>query len=144
MANAPPGRRRSLDALVRPLKWTAGAVSGFLSAALTPGERRQSIGDRWRAQWLQWVRRLLETGAGGAADLHEIRTALLGRTKNEVVALLGPPPATSAQPLPATAGSFWGAQTWYYPLSESRRCAVAITFSTNTVQSVESLSGPPL
>jgi hypothetical protein len=73
--------------------------------------------------------------------LSPLRQQLLGRTRGQIISLMGPPPATSAQPHPDARAPYWHADTWYYP-PKAGRPAIAITFEQDIACSLDPLSGP--
>lgn len=64
--------------------------------------------------------------------LDDVRTTVLGQTSRRVTALFGPPPAATSSPT----------QTWYYPLAEFRRTAMAISFADDRAVRVEFFTAP--
>jgi hypothetical protein len=130
-----------------PLHWVRGFFHGFLAAVSESPQQRQHAVQRWRDRWQHWVLQLAAPHASGGIDfpgagsLEPLRSALRGRPRGEVAAMLGPPPATSARPTAAT-GAYWYADTWYYPLQTPRRHAIAITFEHDHVSAVEHLASP--
>lgn len=132
-----------------PFHWMWGFVRGFLSAPIGPtAEQRHEAEERWKHRWQQWVGRMIgpegEEGTDfpASGNLQPLRDSLLGRQKGDVVAMLGPPPATSAQPVAVQSGTYWYADTWYYPLHRPRQHAIAVTFVEGVCSSVEHLVGP--
>ena len=109
------------------LAWLMGAVDGFLTTVMMP----VSVRRRWKRghfvrRWQFWVGRMIDDAPPGAV-LSRLRRWLLGRTRGQVISMLGPPPATSAQPHPAARAPYWHADTWYYP-PKAGRPAIGITF----------------
>lgn len=78
--------------------------------------------------------------------LSALRATLLGRDRAYIVAMLGPPPATSgapqAQSLPPQPAHYWHADVWYYPMNVHRRQAIAFIFQDEILSAIEQLSGP--
>jgi outer membrane protein assembly factor BamE (lipoprotein component of BamABCDE complex) len=109
--NAEPASRASwVDALV----WSAGVLAALGALfAITPRSRR--------------IR-----GTADAAAL----SVILGRTKQQIVRTLGPPPGAGP-----TRSNSWQADTWYYPFNRLERSAVAIQFAHNRAARIE-LIGP--
>lgn len=136
--------------LTRSACWLAGCVAGLVTATLTPSaQRRRTLQEYWKGQWQSWVGRMLSPQAGpGGVDLpagpslEPLRQTLLGKTKGDVVAALGPPPATSNQPPPQKPSAYWHADVWYYPLDRRRRAGLAINFAGGHVASIDPISGP--
>ena len=126
-----------------------GFVRGLVAAAVgqTEEQRRAAVED-WKSRWQQWVARMAgpqgSTGADfpGTEGLDALRSALIGRTKADVAAMMGPPPATSAQQAKTATGTYWYADTWYYPLSSPRHHAIAVNFENGLVNSIEHLVVP--
>jgi hypothetical protein len=77
--------------------------------------------------------------ARGGGSYQRVCNRLLGQSKERVAQALGPPPAASVGDAGAVAaaGSFWNADTWYYPLSREERLAIAILFAQNRAARVE-------
>jgi hypothetical protein len=128
------------------LYYAWGFMAGLLRALGTPPqEKRHAALGRWTAQWRTGVRHLLQSDSPfspAPRELFPLKSALVGRTRGEIAALLGPPPATSAQPLPASRRGKWQADTWYYPLDRSRRRAIAINFHNHIAHAIEQVPGP--
>lgn len=140
---------RHPGAIVRWLAWTAGCVSGLLAGVMIPRDvRRREAADRWARRWRFWVRRTIDgpepsTGSDyPPRSLDPLRGMLIGLSRGEVTSLFGPPPATSAQPLPKIRSGYWRAEVWYYPLDTRRRHAVAITFAQDVVVALDHVAGP--
>lgn len=135
-----------MDGLVHYSSYAWGLISGFLYALAAPPEhKRRAALDRWQRQWRSDVRRLIQMHPWqppSREEMRPLRRAILGRTRGEVAALLGPPPATSAQPLPASKRGKWTAETWYYPLDTTRRRALAINFHNDRAHGIEAVAGP--
>jgi hypothetical protein len=71
-------------------------------------------------------------GRSTPEDLDAIRASLLGLGSRRITALLGPPPAATSAP----------AVTWYYPVAEARRTAMAISFENDRAVRVEFFQSP--
>lgn len=67
------------------------------------------------------------------------KQAFLGHSKHHVERVLGPPP-TAMMTHAATASTFWGADTWYYPYDPRHQTAVALRFNEDRVVRVEFIS----
>jgi hypothetical protein len=142
-----PGREERPPHWSNALLWTAGVISAVAAMA--------ALG----------MPRILRRGSGGArgnmkqgsSDADRLSRAVLGRSKKQVVDVLGPPPAatslasasaTSAAippipPMPETAQpTFWDADTWYYPLSDQDRTAIAIAFDRGRAHRVDFIQPP--
>jgi hypothetical protein len=100
-----------------------------------------------RSRRMQLARRPgpLVTRSGGFAEL---RMALFGSSKAEVVDTLGSPPAaavgsaTGSSAATVTPGDpFWQADTWYYPFDPRRQAAVAVQFHGDRVVRVDFIGG---
>ena len=78
------------------------------------------------------VRRLLARPKRSAADpsLEPLRAKVLGRSKHEVMTAFGPPPAATAGQRP----------TWYYPVSNTDKLAMAVSFVDDRAVAVEFLT----
>jgi hypothetical protein len=130
------------------MAWLLGAVDGLLTSITTPASiRRQQTRHRFVQQWHGWVRRMIAiTPDEASVDLpaepvlRQLRQLLLGRTRGQVISLLGPPPATSTQPHPEARAPYWHADTWYYP-STGARPAIAISFEQEKASGIDPLMG---
>lgn len=132
-----PRTLRAMDALA----WLMGAVDGFLATVMTPvSVRRRRKRVRFVRRWQHWVGRMIDDTPAGPVHSRPGRW-LVGLTRGQIVSVLGPPPATSAQPHPNGPAPYWHAETWYYP-PEAGRPAIAITFEQGIARSLDPLSGP--
>jgi len=117
--------------MTRAICWTAGLVEGMVTGVM---------GRRWDDQ-----RRSL--GGGGALDpFGELRAALLGRDRRQIIRALGAPPTASVGfgisiITGGAAPTFWQAPTWYYPFDDARRQAIAIRFVGNRARDVDFIGG---
>ncbi len=143
------GTERTPSAL---LHWLRGFIAGLIVAALSTGEqRRERELVRWAGRWRRWVQRLVDSAAAGepeedAEALSALRAALIGRTRKELLVVLGPPPATSV-PEPGKGklkgeDAYLRASTWYYPLDLAKRQAIGVTFSSDVATDVDRITGP--
>lgn len=69
--------------------------------------------------------------------------ALLGRSKDEIFRLLGPPRTATMEGLPAAGDprpSYWQASIWYYPHDVEGHTAIAVRFHDGIVEHVEAIS----
>jgi hypothetical protein len=105
--------------------------------------------DRWSQQWQRWVRRLHRADTQDAADppaLVALRVNLVGCTRGQIVSALGTPTASSfpssTESPPIKPKHYWHAETWYYPYNLERRRIIAVSFSNDTVTSVDEVVGP--
>ena len=143
----PPVRAPSRS---RPLHWTAGFLHGLVRlAGGSPESRRRRALDRWSQHWHRWVRRLHRADTQHAADppaLVALRVNLVGCTRGQIVTALGTPAASSfpssTESPPIKPRHYWHAETWYYPYNLQRRCIIALTFTNDTVTSVDEVLGP--
>ena len=76
--------------------------------------------------------------------LQSVRASILGKARQHIRELLGPPSAMGNGTGGEGAGSGAGAgpdaaTTWYYPLDKTRRVAMAIVFDHDRVRDVEFL-----
>jgi hypothetical protein len=120
-----------VEAMTRAICWTAGVVEGMVTGVM---------GRRWDSQ-------PRSTGGGTVDPFGELRAALLGRDRRQIMRALGAPPTasvgfgvsvnTAADATPA----FWQAPTWYYPFDHARRQAIAIRFVGNRALDVDFIGG---
>ena len=138
MSNEPARREEGVGVyqlgvgLLGMMAWTLGLLGGM--AALVAGAAAPSLGAWWANASGGRAPRELKAGAYQRAC-----TRLLGKSKERVAETLGPPPAASMGHTGAVAmpGTFWNADTWYYPLSRQERLAIAILFAQNRAARVE-------
>ncbi len=71
-------------------------------------------------------------GRRAAEDLEAVRASIVGQTANRVTALYGHPPAATSSPT----------VTWYYPIAQSRRTAMAVSFEDDRAVRVEFFAAP--
>jgi hypothetical protein len=121
-----------VEVMTRAVCWTAGVVEGMVAGVM---------GRHWDDQ-----RR--SPGGGGTVDpFSELRAALLGRDRRQIMRALGAPPTASvgfgvSVITPADAApAFWQAPTWYYPFDHARRQAIAIRFVGNRARDVDFIGG---
>ena len=73
--------------------------------------------------------------------LADVRSALLGRHRRNIMRALGAPPTACVGFGQCVAGAtpvtFWQAPTWYYPVSAHCRQAIAIQFQGNRARQIE-------
>ncbi|MDB5319811.1 MAG: hypothetical protein JWN40_1442 [Phycisphaerales bacterium] len=115
-----------VDAVTRAVCWSAGLVEGLVSGLLEGGSMRRAV-------------------AGG--PFPELRAALLGRDRRQIMRALGAPPtATVGFGVSVVTGgaplTFWQAPTWYYPFDPGRRQAIAIRFVGDRAQGVDFIGAP--
>lgn len=136
--------RSLVGTFARKASYTAGMFGGLFTMMVAPSPFA------WRrSRRLQLARRPgpLAARSGGFAEL---RNALLGSSKVEVIDTLGSPPV-AAVGVPAGSFSsaatvtpgdaFWQADTWYYPFDPRRQAAVAVQFDRDRVVRVEFIGG---
>jgi hypothetical protein len=123
-----------VEAMTRAICWTAGLVEGMVAGVM---------GTRWDDQ-----RQSTGGGGGGAIDpFGELRAALLGRDRRQIIRALGAPPTASVGfgvsviTAADAAPTFWQAPTWYYPFDDARRQAIAIRFVGNRARDVDFIGG---
>jgi len=108
---------RMVNAMTRAICWTAGVVEGFMNGLIgVRGERK------------------------GPFD--ELRAALMGRHRQQILRALGAPPTASVGfgVSIVTGGApptYWQASTWYYPFDQGQRQAIAIRFVGDRAREVE-------
>lgn len=130
--------RSLVGTLARKATYTAGMFGGLVTMMVAPSPFA------WRrSRRLQLARRPgpLAARSGGFAEL---RNALLGSSKVEVIDTLGSPPvaAVGSSAASITPGdAFWQADTWYYPFDPRRQAAVAVQFDRDLVVRVEFIGG---
>ncbi len=73
--------------------------------------------------------------------ISDLRQRVLGRSRWAVMAVLGPPRAFRAVAAPTDSPPYENADTWYYPIEQRDRSAMALTFSGNVVDRVEFFRG---
>ena len=144
MAGVVSSAKSFVGNLARKASYTAGMVGGLFTMMVGPSPFA------WRrSRRLQLARRPgpLVSRSGGVTEL---RVALLGSSKAEVIDTLGSPPAAAVG---AKAGSFssaaavtpgdafWHADTWYYPFDPRRQAAVAVQFHRDRVVRVDFIGG---
>lgn len=138
-------RPRSMwDALARRVSYTAGLVGGLVTAIIGPSpgawrrSRRRLLGKREGS--------LIERSGGFAG----LRASLIGSTKREVAAVIGPPqagavglgsPTGSSAAVAQKGTDLWQADTWYYPFDPARQAAVAVQFHRGRVVRIEYIGG---
>jgi hypothetical protein len=119
-----------VHAVTRAVCWSAGLIEGLVSG-LT--DRRP-------------ISPLRRSSLGGG-PFPELRAALLGRHRRQIMRALGAPPTASVGfgVSVVTGGvplTFWHAPTWYYPFDTSRRQAIAIRFVGDRAQDVDFIGSP--
>jgi hypothetical protein len=123
--------RQVVQALSRAVCWTAGLFEGLVAglAGRRHGRRDEELP-------------LLESDE----PLADVRAALIGRHRRQIVRVLGAPPTAcvgfgvSVSPVPRDA--FWQASTWYYPFDRLERMALAIRFVGDRAREVEFVGAP--
>ena len=115
-----------VEAVTRAVCWSAGLVEGLVSGLV--GERP-----------------IRPTLVGG--PFPELRAALLGRDRRQIMRALGAPPTASVGfgVSVVTGGApltYWHAPTWYYPFDSGRRQAIAIRFVGNRAEDVDFIGTP--
>ena len=124
-----------MNKLARAVCWTAGLVEGLVSGFVQGAPATPVVAGRGRAWEL------------GNAPFGELRKALLGRNRKQIVRVLGEPPTASVGfGVTVTAGAkpmtFWQASTWYYPFDHSRQQAIAIRFVGDRAKGVDFIGVP--
>jgi len=138
-----------------PLHWGLGFLSGLLHvAAGSPETRRHQALQRWTRHWLRLVGRLQHPHAPPPAvhsptdspTLIGLRDSLTGRTRGQVVTMLGPPAASSfpgdSSPPAIRPNHYWHADVWYYRFDTHHHLAIALTFAKGIVTRVDEIPGP--
>ena len=95
----------------------APAVAGSFAALVLLGQTRS---------FRRWL------GRRAADDLEALRASIVGQGTRRVTALFGPPPAATSAPT----------VTWYYPVADGRRAAMAVTFEDDRAVRVEFFESP--
>ena len=117
-----------MEAVTRAVCWSAGVVEGLVSGLVGGCERP------------------LRAGLG-SEPFPQLRAALLGRDRRQIMRALGAPPTAAigfgvsvvTGGAPAT---YWHAPTWYYPFDSGRRHAIAIRFVNNRAEDVDFIGAP--
>lgn len=119
-----------LNVVSRAVFWTAGMFEGMITGML--GSRRAAS-----------ILPILELDRDPCAEL---RIALMGRHRRQIVKVLGVPPTASmgfgstvphGRPL-----TYEIASTWYYPFDQRERRAIAIKFIGDRAREVEFIGAP--
>src|SRR3954451_151634 len=115
-----------VEAVTRAVCWSAGLVEGLVSGLVGERPLRPTLG-------------------GG--PFPELRAALLGRDRRQIIRALGAPPTASVGfgVSVVTGGApltYWHAPTWYYPFDSGRRHAIAIRFVGDRAQGVDFIGAP--
>lgn len=71
-----------------------------------------------------------------AQQEHWIARGIVGTSRGELAKRFGPP-------VVASAGDYWQADTWYYPVDHSRRTGLAVRFQDHIAHEVEFIRPPP-
>jgi hypothetical protein len=100
------------------------------------------------ANFIRRTRRYRSLGPAGAYNRHfeALRDAVWGRSRHEVIDMLGVPPAAGGGHAPgsakiAGAPPFWTASIWYYPINPAQHTAVAIRFANDRASGVDFIPG---
>lgn len=128
--------------LGKALAWTNGLLSTFLSGP--PRRPRVALRNALDCGLLTaTTRRGRARPTARQRSLARLRWALMGNTKQAIVSIFGPPRTAVADgPVLPSAEPIFQADTWYYPIDERRRMAIAIQFNRNEVRQVEFLATP--
>ena len=125
-------------------------VGGAVALGMALAGRKSSIGS--------WLKSLFGAAAGagsrtvamrdalgqfvhGNGPFTALRDAVIGSGKGAVVNVFGPP-RTAMLGRGASTLSIWRSDTWYYPLDQTDRSALAIRFQGNVARDVERISVP--
>src|SRR5258706_14945682 len=116
-----------VDAFARAVCWSAGLIEGLVSGLVDGGS--------------------ISRPAISGGPFAELRAALLGRNRRQIMRALGAPPTASVGfgVSVVTGGApltFWHAPMWYYPFDSSRRQAIAIRFVGDRAQGVDFIGAP--
>ena len=117
-----------------------GAIALALSNSTPLGAWvRNVFGSRTRA-----MRDATRRFAAGERPGPALRGAIVGSAKGAVHAVFGPPRTAMVRSAARPVGSFWHADTWYYPLDRATRQAMAIRFAGNVAREVDFVTAPDL
>lgn len=110
-----------VNAVTRAIFWTAGVVEGFMNG-------------------------LIGARTGRKGPFGELRAALMGRHRKQILRALGAPPTASVGfgVSIVTGGApptYWQASTWYYPFDRGQRQAIAIRFVRDRAREVDFIGG---
>ena len=118
-----------VNVLSKAVCWTAGLFAGITGL-------RPARGGAGRLP-------LLESGEAGDGDM---RAALLGRHRRQIMRALGVPPTAcvgwGVAVSPVARDAFWHASTWYYPVNPAQRTAIAIRFERDLARHIEYIGAP--
>jgi hypothetical protein len=117
-----------VNVLSKAVCWTAGLFAGITGLRPARGGSRLP---------------LLESGEPEGGDM---RAALLGRHRRQIMRALGAPPTAwvgmGVSVSPVARDAFWHASTWYYPVNPAERTAIAIRFERDLARHVEYIGAP--
>jgi hypothetical protein len=119
-----------VNVLSRAVCWTAGLFEGLVAGLA--GFRHGRGGEL----------PLLESDE----PLADVRSALLGRNRRQIMRALGAPPTAcvgfGVSVSPVARDAFWQASTWYYPFDRLERMALAIRFVGDCAREIEFVGAP--
>ncbi len=125
-------------------RWIPLATAGIAAGALAGrwfGSRRSRPPKPRPKTWVDALGR----AAIHPATLAVLKQSLLGIDRKAVLRLLGPPAASAstAGAVRAPAGDqFRAAKTWYYPLDDEKKVAMAVTFDRDRATDAAFLRDP--
>jgi hypothetical protein len=134
----PDNAGRALLMIVTPL-----LVGGAVVLAVTGASPlRTWLQGMFRSSRQRAMREASRQFASGLRSTALLRRAIVGSAKRGVVAVFGPPRTATVGRILGPAPTFWQADTWYYPIHEPTRSAMAIRFTGNVAAEVEFVTAP--
>ena len=89
---------------------------------------------------VMWLLRRRRRARTRPDRLPRLTAAIVGNTKANVAAVLGPPRVATF--VGQTSGNYQDAAVWYYPLARESRLGMAIKFGDDRAQKVDIIRGP--
>jgi outer membrane protein assembly factor BamE (lipoprotein component of BamABCDE complex) len=134
-----PGREW-LNGLARGATYTAGLVSGLM--VTLANSALPSLGPSRRSRLLRLQESDGQDLTRRAGGFIHFRTAIMGCTKHQVCAILGPPRVTAlcqndVSVMTSQRPAYTALDEWYYVFDVHRRAAVVVRFNLGRVRCVE-------
>ena len=132
------------------MKWlplaAAGLAGGVAAGAVATSLAKKLLGGGPKSRPKTWVDDL------GRAAIHPttllaLKRALLGLSRKDILKLLGPPAAAGspfAAVRPPSPRDCEAADTWYYPLDDEKKSAMALRFKAGRAADATFLRDPAL